>query len=90
MKLYMIKIFQMYANKRDPLLDCIAEPDEGHQTSCPELLHKKLRASFSHYCTTRLRSHNYNLDQIINTFESSPYSARLNISCPPLPTLIYP
>lgn len=57
-KLYKIKIFQMYANKTDLLLGCIAEPDEELQTSCHELLHKNLRASFSHYCITRLTSHN--------------------------------
>lgn len=47
-KLYMIKVFQMYTNKTDPLLDSIAEPDEGLQTWSHEFLQKKVEASFGH------------------------------------------
>lgn len=88
-KLYVIKIFQMDANKTNSLLDCIAEPGKVLQTSYHELLHKNLRASL--VITVLLDSHpiTRNLDQISNTFEIFAYSAMLNISCPPLPTLIY-
>lgn len=79
----------MDANKIDSLLDCIAEPHEGLQTSCHKLLHKNLRANLVTTVLVDLHPITSNLDQISNTFENSPYSAMLNIACPPLPALIY-